>query len=497
MSEPLDPSAGALENSGSPEGRSMLFGQHGRVDAVAEALPGWLIRLRPLRGLSTLVRYGITTVLILAIFAMRWWLDRQFADVAPFLLFLPVVAAVGLLFDHGTSIYAALLGTALGLFFFVEPRFSFIIPDFATGLHIAVYLSVALFIAVTSETLRRAITRIEDLVDELAQDAEHTRLIIEGATDYAIFTTDMKGRITSWCPGAQAIFGYTEAEAAGEDAAILFTPEDREAGVPQAELVTARRNGCAADERWHVRKDGSRFWASGSVRVLHDGKGRERGFLKIARDATEQRRTQVSMEQSLEQQQLLNREASHRIKNSLLLVASLLTLQARTLKDPESQRAITEAVARVSTIAQVHDQLWRQPTAAAVDLHVLLADLCMHLRGTAPNHVLVFEAEPVTVTSDKAIPLALLVNEIVTNAFKYAYPGGAGEVRVTLSVPEATLISLEIADQGVGLPKGFDLAGRSGSLGMRLIANLTRQLGADLKVTSGNPGTVFSISAPL
>ena len=72
----------------------------------------------------------------------------------------------------------------------------------------------------------------------------------------------------------------------------------------------------------------------------------------------------------------------------------------QALRDPESQRAITEAVARVSTIAQVHDQLWRQPTAAAVDLHVLLEDLCTHLRGTAPNHALVFEAEPVTVPSD-------------------------------------------------------------------------------------------------
>jgi|1186.fasta_scaffold64920_1 PAS domain S-box-containing protein len=475
----------------------MLFGQHGRVDAVVEALPGWLIRLRPLRGLSTPVRYGITTALVLAVFAIRWWLDLQFANVTPFLLFLPVVAAVGLLFDHGTSVYAALLSTALGLFFFVEPRFSFAIPDFATGLHIAVYLSVALFIAVTSEALRRVISRIEDLVDELAEDAEHTRLIIEGATDYAIFTTDTKGRITSWCPGAQAIFGYTEAEMAGEDGAILFTPEDRGAEVPQDELATAHSEGCAADERWHIRKDGSRFWASGSVRVLHDGKGRERGFLKIARDATEQKRAQVSMEQSLEQQQLLNREASHRVKNSLHLVASLLTLQARTLKDPEGQRAINEAVARVSTIAQVHDQLWRQPTAEAVDLDVLLADLCAHLRETAPNHSLVLETEPVTVPSDKAIPLALLVNEIVTNAFKYAYPGGAGEVRVTLSVPEARLIRLEIADQGIGLPEDFDLASRSGSLGVRLIANLTRQLGADIKVTSGNSGACFSISTPL
>ena len=68
---------------------------------------------------------------------------------------------------------------------------------------------------------------------------------------------------------------------------------------------------------------------------------------------------------------------------------------------------------------------------------------------------------------------------------------------MTLSVPEATLIRLEIADQGIGLPEGFDLAGRSGSLGVRLIANLTRQLGADINVRSGNPGTCFSISTPL
>ena len=102
-----------------------------------------------------------------------------------------------------------------------------------------------------------------------------------------------------------------------------------------------------------------------------------------------------------------------------------------------------------------------------------------------------------TVTSDKAIPLALLVNELVTNAFKYAYPGGAGEVTVTLKVLTATLIRLEIADQGIGLPEGFALGGRSGSLGMRLVATLTRQLDADLKIASASPGTCFSISTPL
>src|SRR4051794_7280552 len=126
----------------------------------------------------------ITPALVLAVFALRWWLDLQFANVTPFLLFLLVVAAVGLLFDHGTSVYAALLSTALGLFFFVEPRFSFAIRDFATGLHIAVYLSVALFIAVTSEALRRGVSRPEETGVEPAGGPGDPRLLPAGAADH-------------------------------------------------------------------------------------------------------------------------------------------------------------------------------------------------------------------------------------------------------------------------------------------------------------------------
>jgi two-component system CheB/CheR fusion protein len=126
---------------------------------------------------------------------------------------------------------------------------------------------------------------------------ERFRLLIESAVDYAIFTMDARGRIDSWNRGAERMFGYTASEAIGEDPAMLFTPEDRAAGVPEQELITAAETGRAEDERWHIRKSGERFFASGVMtRLAQDG--RARGFAKIARDLTERRQNYLAVERA-------------------------------------------------------------------------------------------------------------------------------------------------------------------------------------------------------
>jgi PAS domain S-box-containing protein len=112
------------------------------------------------------------------------------------------------------------------------------------------------------------------------------RLIVESATDYAILTLDLAGRITSWNKGAQRILGWQEADILGRPVGIIFVPEDQDA--PQAEMTAALEHGHAADERWHIRQDGTRFWARGAMMPLRDGE--TRGFLKILRDHTEFRR---------------------------------------------------------------------------------------------------------------------------------------------------------------------------------------------------------------
>lgn len=111
--------------------------------------------------------------------------------------------------------------------------------------------------------------------------------IFESAVDFAIVTTDHEGRVTAWNPGAERILGWSAEEMVGHSAENFFTPEDRAAGRPETEMRCAAETGRAADERWHLRKDGSRFWASGEMMPLRSPAGADLGFLKILRDRTE------------------------------------------------------------------------------------------------------------------------------------------------------------------------------------------------------------------
>ena len=133
---------------------------------------------------------------------------------------------------------------------------------------------------------------------KLRESEERSRRIVEGVKDHAIFTTDASGTIVDWTPGAETVFGWTAQEICGQNAEILFTPEDRATQVPVQELATARAQGCANDERFHVRRDGSRFFANGSVRPLHDSRGEVTGFIKIARDETARRTAEAALQET-------------------------------------------------------------------------------------------------------------------------------------------------------------------------------------------------------
>lgn len=120
-----------------------------------------------------------------------------------------------------------------------------------------------------------------------AWEGELFRLLVENVKDYAIFVIDPEGRVESWNPGAERLLGYHEDEVIGRSIAVLFTPEDIERGFPQREMQQALKDGRGNDDRWHVRKDGSRFWCGGTMTPLWDQEQNLRGFAKIMRDRTE------------------------------------------------------------------------------------------------------------------------------------------------------------------------------------------------------------------
>lgn len=162
-----------------------------------------------------------------------------------------------------------------------------------------------------SQFLRTYATILGPVIDRLLKlRALHAtearfRAIVEAARDYAIILTDAEDRITDWLPGAEAVFGWTAAEAIGQPGAMLFTPEDRHGGAPETELEAARAHGSTPDVRWHVRKDGSRVFIQGTVVALLDEAGGLRGFQKIGQDVTRSRLAEEALRESEARHSLL------------------------------------------------------------------------------------------------------------------------------------------------------------------------------------------------
>ena len=158
---------------------------------------------------------------------------------------------------------------------------------------------------------------------------EREDLILESATGYAILTTDQDGILTSWSEGARVIHGWNRDEVLGRNARLIFTPEDQEAGAPEEEMRTAASRGSAEDERWHMRKDGSRFFATGLLMLLRDGSG---GFVKVLRDRTEQLHAERNQLRRLEQMKALA-EAARAIMSAVDLATTLdaITVAARDI----------------------------------------------------------------------------------------------------------------------------------------------------------------------
>ncbi|HWB61633.1 MAG TPA: ATP-binding protein [Chthoniobacteraceae bacterium] len=134
--------------------------------------------------------------------------------------------------------------------------------------------------------------------EALRASEERLRLIVENAREYAIFSTDLERRVTSWNSGAERLLGWSEQEIMGKPADAIFIPEDRENNIPEKEAKTAILEGRATDERWHMRKDGTRFWGSGVMNAMRDADGTCIGLVKIFRDQTEQREARERLERS-------------------------------------------------------------------------------------------------------------------------------------------------------------------------------------------------------
>src|SRR6201747_1497221 len=155
------------------------------------------------------------------------------------------------------------------------------------------------------------------------------------------------------------------------------------------------------------------------------------GFAALLGVAIERQHADAELQGALDHQAMLTREMSHRVKNSLASVVGLLRVQGRNAQSEDVQNALKDAASRITTIAQVHDHLWRSKQIGFVDIADFAGELCHKLQETSPDHKLHCKFGNLMISADKAIPLGLLINELVTNAVKHAYPDGSGEIHVS------------------------------------------------------------------
>ena len=220
------------------------------------------------------------------------------------------------------------------------------------------------------------------------------------------------------------------------------------------------------------------------------------GFANLIGVAIERQQAEQRLSDAMEHQELLTREASHRVKNSLALVSAMLNLQMQEDDDPRITRLLGDAQARITAIAQTHDQLWRGEQVGIVALDDLVCGIATGLAEQAPNHRIECDIDAILISADTAIPVGLLVTELVTNAIKYAYDDAGGAIAVTIRSADGRIV-LTVSDTGAGLPADFDLKAASRqSLGMRMIGSLARQLRGTIVIENGTVGTCATLDIP-
>jgi two-component system CheB/CheR fusion protein len=374
------------------------------------------------------------------------------------------------------------------------------------------------------------ITQRKRAEEELRGSEDRFRLIIESAREYAIFTADLKRRVTSWNSGAERMLGYSEAEIVGKSADIIFVEEDRAKGDAGGEAEKALSEGRATNERWHLRKDGSRFWGSGLMMPLRDAKGKPIGLVKIFRDQTDERAAQQALEESRREAEAANRAKdrflavlSHELRTPLapIVMAAHAVAEEKGLSE-ESREALEVIERNIKIECNLIDDLLdvtrigrgkMEITKAPIDVHEVIrkaVEICRTGMGAKKQKLAIaLEAKRHTIHGDFTRLQQVFWN-LVQNASKFTPEKGTVEI---LSRNEGDALIVEVRDNGIGIaPEAFpgifdafaqadaSISKKYGGLGLGLAISkaCVEGHGGNLSAASDGPqkGATFTITLP-
>lgn len=296
-----------------------------------------------------------------------------------------------------------------------------------------------------------------------------------------------------------AFTGRTMEQEVGNGWAEGVHPEDFQACMHTFMDSFVARRDFAMEYRLR-RCDGQYRWIYDQGTPRYEPNGSFAGYIGSCIDITEQRRSQEALLVNAElaatlreqaavarEREVLLREVHHRVKNDLQLISSILCMQARRISDPPAVAALEDCESRVRTVAVIHELMYRSDKPSRVQMGRTIRDLARGMfevgdHGSGPIALQLDVEGDQTLDVERAIPCALILNELITNAFKHAFPAGrAGTISVSLREPKPGYVLLAVADDGVGMPADLALEGGS-SLGWCLIEALAAQVAATVRV---------------
>ncbi len=335
------------------------------------------------------------------------------------------------------------------------------------------------------------ITLLKRYQNALQESEDRIRTIVNGVRD-AIFVENADGEILEVNDRACALYGWSRQEFIGKKVSEIVPAENKV--LTEKDLQTEVGSDKLV-ETINRRKNGDLFPVELSAHI--EKLGDRDVMLVVARDITERKKTEEKIQQSLKEKNVLLQELHHRVKNNLQVMSSLLSFQSMSVTDPIAKDSFRVAQSRIRAIASIHEDLYRSPDVSQIHMHSYINQLINNLAslyGLREGIHIALDVDDITLDLDNAISCGLIVNELVTNAFKYAFNGnGNGKIKVSLkpSVHSSSQYNLTVEDNGIGV-SDEKLSETNKGLGIQLVKTLSSQLNGTATFTS-RKGTKVSV----
>jgi len=351
-----------------------------------------------------------------------------------------------------------------------------------------IFMAVGVVVAILSEEMLQKDIKLRESQDKF-------RSVANSAVD-GIITTDNNGKIVLFNPSLENMFGYGIDEIKGKHATILMPDRYKKQFIDKLDRFKSTGNhelDGKTFESLGLRKDSTEFPFEISIATW--GPKGNKFTTSIIRDVTERKKTEKMLEKSLHEKEILLKEIHHRVKNNLMIISSLLNLQSRYIKDEASKDIFKESQNRARSMALIHERLYQATDLKRIDfgdyIRTLSNELFRIYAGGFGLIELKINVEDIFLDINTAIPLGLIVNELITNSLTHAFPEGKrGKINVNFH-PKDDHYEFTVNDNGIGFPKDIDFQ-NTDSLGLQIINSLTDQIDGKIKLDR-TTGTEFKI----